>query len=286
MSDAYRSQQPKLVLPDRCEVRVRELPEASRAWLLDVARADRDPRRATVDVGSTPILAIVAGLASIGLAVAMVEGLDLSTFAFTRASPWSGAERWMVSMACAAAAGLLAWGIAALRGERRSILGSFWYAHGAYLLSCEDDKVTAFPLARLGAHEVLGTNVELSFGVVDVCVPFESAGEAQRFAAYVTRDAAAAKQLAGEDAPDAIPGADLIPHKLLARGGSAPGGRRIAVPIAAAAIAAVAGRSALPAAHAARSESRLAAACRADPRDCETDLDSSPADARRDARAR
>jgi hypothetical protein len=156
MANAYRSHVARAALPVRIDLGYRELPEASRARLRRLGREGSDPRRLARDVGASAILSIAAGLLAAALVVAMAAGLDVTHgqgVRFDRRPPWSAPELWVAVGASLLVGLLLSRGVSLLVRARRSPLGSFWYAHPEYLLACDDDRVTAFPLAALsGRH--------------------------------------------------------------------------------------------------------------------------------------
>lgn len=261
---AYRTAAPLKSLPARCAMRLDELPRASQDRLIDVTETESASYKRERHTRVYAILAVGTGLfALLGVTLWSQSTLvDETTRYFERRTPWNADEITTVTAACFIIGVFLLGGIASLIRQYRAPVGTFWYAHKAYLIDCSHDRVVAYPLALLDDQEVMGDTVHLSFGDIDLQIPFDSPGDAGSFLSPLRGNATAAAACLARGDRDAILQGGFIPDALLYRETPRiPFDRAWVPPLAAGVLLALAGRLVLPGLHASIAEARFVAAC-------------------------
>lgn len=280
---AYRTASAAKSLPARCAIRFDELPRASQDHLREVSALEHSTAKRERHTRVYAILAATAGLFVLLGASLWSQAATSDRLLFDRRTPWDAGEITTVTGACFVVGVLLLGGVASLLRQRNAPLGTFWYAHSAYLFDCAHDRVVAYPLALLDDQEVVGETVNLSFGAIDLQISFDTPADAGSFLMILRRHAAAAAACLARGAADEIPEADLVPEALLYRADARlPWDRAWALPLFAGAALALAGRLVLPGLHASVAEARLVRVCHESPEDCPEYLVVYPHGAHRD----
>lgn len=268
---AYRTAAPTKSLPARCAIRLDELPRASQDLLRKVSAVESASNKRERHTRLYAILATASGLFALAGVVVWSQAAtstENNRF-FERSTPWDAGEITTVTGACFVVGVFLLGGIASLIRQHKAPIGTFWYAHKAYLFDCAHDRVVAYPLALLDDQEVMGETVHLSFGEIDLQIAFDTPEEAGSFLAPLQRHAKAAATCLARGARDEIDAADFIPDALLHR--EIPRirwDRAWALPLVAGLSLALAGRLVLPGLHASVAEARFVEACHHSPEVC------------------
>lgn len=154
------------------------------------------------------------------------------------------------------AAGLLVGGLMALLRRRSSPVRSFWYAHPAYLIDCDFEDVTAYPLLHLDnvnlTHHIRNgvyqyTDVAMKFGSIPLSIQYFGKEAAVEFAKVLLGSSDLVRAAAQRGSLQSIPESNLFPADAAPSKGG--GSRWLIESGAAGAAGAVIGFALLPAVH-------------------------------------